>query len=500
MLTEQMTGGKDVQILAPFSADVCPMCDQPVGTQIMMAQSKTVMATVDSSILSNNEMDMQAVDAINKIGGAPVEHNFGLQCEQSSPASHPGYWAIDGVKGWVPTAITDQCPWPANTPIQVVSQGWWQLGDTGCGGEGCFHVMSLTINGNEHDLSSTVWEPGLPPGTLPQRGRPGWGSFFGIQDQMDLTPTGGTAGRTVTDADVTEAYYTENPVTGAATYTTSTSPTLIAPTPGAALPGSSVTFSWTPGVEATLYALVLGSTGPNSANLYNSGPVSTTSVTVTGLPANGETIYAQLWAFVNNSWVVTNYTYTAATTAPAVMTSPLPGSTLPGSVATFSWSPATGANLYVLTLGSTGPGAGDLYNSGPVSIDSLTVTGLPTNGETIYAELWAFVNNVWVPTNYIYTAATTSAAVLTSPAPGSVLPSAGATFSWTPADGATTYALTLGSSGPGSSDIYNSGPVSATSVTVTGLPANGEMIYAQLWTYINNAWVFISYTFTAQSP
>jgi hypothetical protein len=128
------------------------------------------------------------------------------------------------------------------------------------------------------------------------------------------------------------------------------------------------------------------------------------------------------------------------------------------------------------------------------------VTGLPTNGETIYAELWAFVNNVWVPTNYIYTAATTSAAVLTSPAPGSVLPSAGATFSWTPADGATTYALTLGSSGPGSSDIYNSGPVSATSVTVTGLPANGEMIYAQLWTYINNAWVFISYTFTAQSP
>jgi hypothetical protein len=217
-LTQQMTGGRNVQILAPFSAHVCPLCKQPAGTQIMLAQSKTVMATVGPSILSNNELDMQAIDAINTVGGAPVEHNFGLECEQSAPASHPGHWAIAGARSWVPTTISDHCPWPANTPISVVAQGWWALGDTGCGGAGCFHVMSLTINGRVYDLSRTIWEPGLPAGTLSQRGRLGWGSFFGIQDQMDLSLAGGTAGRAVTNANVTEAYYTPRPMTGSATY------------------------------------------------------------------------------------------------------------------------------------------------------------------------------------------------------------------------------------------------------------------------------------------
>jgi hypothetical protein len=233
-----------------------------------MAQSKTVMATVGSSILSNNEMDMQAIDAINAIGGAPVEHNFGLQCEQSAPASHPGYWAINGGRGWVSTTISDHCPWPANAPIQVVAQGWWALGDTGCGGEGCFHVISLTINGRVYDLSRTVWEPGMPAGTLSQRGRPGWGSFFGIQDQMDLTLAGGTAGRTITNANVTEAYYTARPITGSATYLAVASAQLISPTPGGTLPGSSVTVSWTPPTGARSNILSLASTEPDSGDNY----------------------------------------------------------------------------------------------------------------------------------------------------------------------------------------------------------------------------------------
>ena len=496
-LTEQMTGGDNVQILAPFSADVCPLCDEPEGTQIMMAQSKTVTATVGSSILSNNEMDMQAVDAVNTIEGAPVQHNFGLQCEQSPPAGHPGYWAIDGEKGWVSTTISDQCPWPANTPIQVVAQGWWSLGDTGCGGYGCFHVISLSVNGSVYDLSGTVWESGFPAGTLAQRGRPGWSSFFGIQDQMDLTRAGGSAGRNVTNANVTEAYYTANPVISSATYTTAALATLISPTPGSTLTGSVATFTWTPAAGASFYFLTLGSKGPSSNDIYNSGPVSTTSITVAGLPTNGETIYAQVWAFVDNAWVPTNCTYTAAPTATAVITAPAPGSTLPGPIATFSWTAAIGASLYDLALGGTGPDSSNIFNTGPISATTVTVTGLPTNGETVYAQLWAFVKNAWVPTNYTYTAANGAAAAITAPAPGSTLPGSATTFSWTPANGAGLYDLVLGDMGPGSSDIYNSGPISATSVNVTGLPTNGETIYAQLWAFVKDAWVPTNYTYTA---
>lgn len=401
---QQMTGGSDVQILATFSADVCPLCGQPAGTQIMMAQSKTVTATVDSSILANNEMDMQASDATNTIGGVPVEHNFGLQCEQASPASNPGYWAIDGAGKWIPTTINDTCPWPVNTPIEVVAQGWWTLGDTACGGNGCFNVISLTVNGNVHDLSNTVWKSGFKPGTLDQPGKPGWGSFFGIQDQMDLTRAGGTAGRTVTNANVTQAYYTANPVTGSATYSTTGAATLISPTPGSTLPGSSLTFTWTPAPGATAYALNLAGTGRTTTHLYTSGNIAATSVAVTGLPTDGSTINAQLWALVNNAWVSSNYTFTAAPTAAASLTTPAPGSTLAGSSATFIWTPATGATAYALSLGSTGPGASDIYNSGPVPSTSVNVTNVPTNGEPIYAELYYEIAGVWYNVAYMYTA------------------------------------------------------------------------------------------------
>jgi hypothetical protein len=402
--TQQMTGGKDVQILATFSADVCPLCNQPAGTQIMMAQSKIVTATADSTILSNNEMDMQASDATNTIGGVPVEHNFGLQCEQASPASNPGYWAIDGAGKWIPTTISNSCPWPVNTPIEVVAQGWWALGDTGCGGNGCFHVISLTINGTVYDLSGTVWESGLKPGTLAQPGQPGWGSFFGLQDQMDLTPAGGTAGRTVSNANVTEAYYTANPVIASATYSTTGSATIVSPAPGSTLPGSSVNFAWAPAPGAAAYALNLAGTGRRASHLYTSGNITATSVAVTGLPTDGSTINAQLWALVNNAWVVSDYTFTAAPTAAAAMISPAPGSTLNASGATFSWSQATGATAYALSLGSMGPGSSDIYNSGAVSTTSVNVATLPTNGEPVYAELYYEIAGVWYNAAYMYTA------------------------------------------------------------------------------------------------
>ena len=43
--------------------------------------------------------------------------------------------------------------------------------------------------------------------------------------------------------------------------------------------------------------------------------------------------------------------------------------------------------------------------SGPVTKTSVSVTGLPTNGETIYATLLSMVNGVWQPVYYTYTAA-----------------------------------------------------------------------------------------------
>jgi hypothetical protein len=281
-------------------------------------------------------------------------------------------------------------------------------------------------------------------------------------------------------------------VTGGGT----TKAAITSPTPGSTLTSSTVTFTWTAATGATTYALNLGSTGANSSNLYNSGHITTTTATATGLPTNGETVYAELWAYVNNAWVTTNYTYTAENKSAAI-TSPAAGSTFTSTSVTFTWSPAAGATTYALNLGSTGANSSNLYNSGHITTTTATATGLPTNGETVYAELWAYVNNAWVTTNYTYKAESKSAAI-TSPTPGSTLTGSTVTFTWSPAAGATTYALNLGSTGANSSNLYNSGHITTTSATATGLPTNGEAIYAELWAFVNNAWVTTNYTYTAK--
>jgi hypothetical protein len=73
-------------------------------------------------------------------------------------------------------------------------------------------------------------------------------------------------------------------------------------------------------------------------------------------------------------------------------------------------------------------------------------------------------------------------ATLTSPTPGSTLPATGATFKWTTETGATGYILSVGTTGVGSYNVYYSGSVTATSATVSSLPANGETIYVRLTT------------------
>jgi hypothetical protein len=72
-----------------------------------------------------------------------------------------------------------------------------------------------------------------------------------------------------------------------------------------------------------------------------------------------------------------------ATTVPAALISPTPGGVL-GSSATFTWTAGTGVTQYELTLG-TSAGAYDVYNSGHITATSVTATGLPLNGTTVYA-------------------------------------------------------------------------------------------------------------------
>ena len=163
----------------------------------------------------------------------------------------------------------------------------------------------------------------------------------------------------------------------------------------------------------------------------------------------------------------------------ASVTSPIACSVLPGPTVTFNWQAGSGATAYYLSLGSTGVGSNNIFNTGKRTVTSWAATGIPTDGRTIYARLTTYFGAIQLHADTVYTAAT--AAVLLSPAPNSVLPGATATFTWSPASGGTSYLLWLGTTGVGSYNLYASPSTKGTSVSVTKLPTTGvKLIFYSL--------------------
>ncbi|MFC3645065.1 reprolysin-like metallopeptidase [Aquibium oceanicum] len=266
---------------------------------------------------------------------------------------------------------------------------------------------------------------------------------------------------------------------------------MTSPTPGSVL-GSAVTFEWTKGTGVTQYWLNVGSTGAGSYNVYQGSQGTNTSRAVSALPATG-TIYVRLYSLIGGAWQFNDYTYTAGVAAKAVMTSPAPGSTLSAS-ATFQWTTGSGVLQYWLNVGSTGAGSYNIYQASQGTSKSKTVTALPSSG-TIYVRLWSRFSTGWQYNDYTYKAASAVKAVMTSPTPGSTLGSS-ATFTWTAGSGVTQYYLYVGSTGPGSSDIYDDSPGTDRSTTVSGLPSTGT-IYVRLWSLFSSGYRWNDYTYKA---
>ena len=172
-------------------------------------------------------------------------------------------------------------------------------------------------------------------------------------------------------------------------------PTMSSPKPSSILTSTSATFTWNPGA-ATEFRLQLGHyVGGNL--IFDSGTITTTSVAVTGLPSTGM-IHARLSYLFNGTWTPIDYVYYT----PTALISPAPGSTLSGSTVTFTWNPGN-ATAFKLQLGNY-YGGGGIYGSGETTRTSVTVSNLPTNGQTIHARLSYLVSGVWKYKDYTYTA------------------------------------------------------------------------------------------------
>jgi hypothetical protein len=319
---------------------------------------------------------------------------------------------------------------------------------------------------------------------------------LGTQYVFSQWGDGTTSTTDVVTAPTTSATYTANFTPGASG--------IYSPTPNSSLTGSSATFQWYGPPQTAAFWIDVGSTA-GAHDYYSSGslPTSTLSATVSGLPTNGSSVYVTLYWMINGSWTPNPYTFTAfnASSKAATLTTPAPGSTLTGSSLTFGWTAGSGSSAYWLDVGSA-PNGNSYYSSGNLgSALSTTVNGLPTNGSTIYVTLYSLVSGTWTPGAYSYTALNPAAAggVLTSPAPGSILPGNSVTFGWSAGSGASGYWLDIGSTS-GGHDYYSSGNLgNVLSKTVNGLPTDGSAVYATLYSLIGGQWFGNTYNYTAFS-
>ncbi|MCP4127705.1 MAG: hypothetical protein GY753_11655, partial [Gammaproteobacteria bacterium] len=268
------------------------------------------------------------------------------------------------------------------------------------------------------------------------------------------------------------------------------------PASGSALGSATETFTWNDSGAAG-YWLWIG-TSAGDYDVYSGNLGTNTSVTVSELPANGETLYARLWSQLDGAWIYsTDYTYTACNLM-AEIQSPTPGSSLDSTTETFAWNDS-GATGYFFWIG-TSAGDYDVYSGNLGTDTSVTVSELPADGETLYVRLWSQVEGIWVyNTDITYTACGLTAAIQ-SPTPASTLGSATETFSWNDS-GATGYWLWIGTS-EGGYDVYSSGDLgTGTSTVVSGLPDSGETLYARLWSKVEGIWIYnTDFTYTATGP
>jgi hypothetical protein len=191
----------------------------------------------------------------------------------------------------------------------------------------------------------------------------------------------------------------------------------------------------------------------------------------------------------------------AQTQVDATMISPANGATGVSPSVVFSWTTGTGAQAYYLYVGSS-VGTNNIYNGGATTATSTSVPGLASN-TTYYVRLWTEFNNAW--NHFVDSTFTTGSgsptqvgATMISPANGATGVSPTAPFTWTTGTGAQAYYLYVGTS-VGSSNVFNSGATSSTSLSVPGLAA-GTTYFIRLWTEFNNIWNhYVDSTFTTAS-
>ncbi|ABF42596.1 Kelch domain protein [Candidatus Koribacter versatilis Ellin345] len=136
---------------------------------------------------------------------------------------------------------------------------------------------------------------------------------------------------------------------------------MLTPTSGSTLAGNSATFNWNAGTGVTMNSLYLGTTrGAHDIYFINTYAHTTT---VNTLPANGGTIYARLWSYIDAAWQYADYTYTNPLITVGV--NPPTSSVGPRTPINFTSTVTGNANQQVTWSIQEGTSGGTITQTGP---------------------------------------------------------------------------------------------------------------------------------------
>ncbi|MFK7889935.1 MAG: Ig-like domain-containing protein, partial [Granulosicoccus sp.] len=190
-------------------------------------------------------------------------------------------------------------------------------------------------------------------------------------------------------------------------------PFITAPANGETVNGDPLTITWDDnGFVADSWQVYVGDTqSGNSSTYFDSGVLGTSvrSVTVPTLPQDGSNVFIALNYSSGGmpNQIITRFVSDPVGVTSPTITSPVPGSVLPGSDVTFNWSDnGTAVTQWYFRIGSTFGGedyASTRFTNGAQR--SAAFSGLPTDGSRVFVEFsHRTPESVWVSSNLEYDA------------------------------------------------------------------------------------------------
>lgn len=218
---------------------------------------------------------------------------------------------------------------------------------------------------------------------------------------------------------------------------------------GDTLSGPSQSFTWNDG-GAEGFWFYAGSSAGAQDYYRNDSQINGTSHTVTGLPTDGSAVYVTFHYLADGEWSQVEYNFTAFNddnSGQLGITSPTDGQTLTSSSQVFTWNEGNAEGFWFYAGSSAG--AKDYYrNDSQINDTAHTVTGLPTDGSTVYITFHYLMDGQWSQLNYSYIAFNDDSICNAEPAtPNKSINTADSatsfTADWELVSGATAYTVQL---------------------------------------------------------